>query len=145
MNVTLQLRRLFDAVIAEAERSPAFARRLQDALGALAPPPPRGAELDASATPSESAASTTTATAAKRRGGRRPAGALDPFAAAQEGEGALRARLGELSLDQLKDIVAEHGMDPSKLAMKWKKPERVADLVVSTVRERMEKGDAFRR
>jgi hypothetical protein len=138
MNVTQQLRRLFDAVIAEAERSPDFARRLQDALGTLAPPPPRGVEPDAPPAAS-------TAAVAKRRGGRRPPGALDPFAAAQEGEGALRARLGELSLDQLKDVVAEHGMDPSKLAMKWKKPDRVADLIVSTVRERMEKGDAFRR
>jgi hypothetical protein len=140
MNVTQQLRRLFDAVIAEAERSPAFARQLEDALSTLAPPSPRGAEPDAPPTPSASTMATT-----KRRGGRRPPGALDPFAAAQEGEGAFRARLGELSLDQLKDIVAEHGMDPSKLAMKWKKPERVADLIVSTVRERMEKGDAFRR
>ncbi|HLM67353.1 MAG TPA: hypothetical protein VK358_07495 [Longimicrobium sp.] len=138
MNVTQQLRRLFDAVIAEAERSPAFARRLQDALGTLSPPP-LGTEPGPSPAPSAA-----TVTAAKRRGGRRPAGALDPFAAAQEGEGVLRARLGELSLDQLKDIVAEHGMDPSKLAMKWKKPDRVADLIASTVRERMEKGDAFR-
>lgn len=135
MNVAQQLRRLFDAVVAEAERSPAFARRLADALSGLAAPSQGTAPAPAAA-PAASPA---------RRGGRRPPGALDPFAVIAEGEGALRARLGELTLDQLKDVVAEHGMDPSKLAMKWKKPERLVELIVATVRERMEKGDAFRR
>jgi hypothetical protein len=137
MNVTQQLRRLFDAVVAEAERSPSFARRLEEALSALAAPS-QGAGPASAAAPAASPAPA-------RRGGRRPPGALDPFAAMGEGEGALRARLGELTLDQLKDVVAEHGMDPSKLAMKWKKPERLVELIVATVRERMEKGDAFRR
>ncbi|HEX6038315.1 hypothetical protein [Longimicrobium sp.] len=133
MNVTQQLRRLFDAVLAEAERSPAFARRLEDALSAIPPAPP-SAPAKMPATPAT----------AKRRGGRRPAAVLDPFVVFQAGEGMLRARLSELTLDQLKDVVAEHGMDPSKLAMKWKKPERLVDLIVTTVRERLEKGDAFR-
>lgn len=60
------------------------------------------------------------------------------------GEPALRARLGELSVDQLKDVVAEHGMDPSKLAMRWKTPGKLIDLIAPTVRDRSEKGDAFR-
>lgn len=140
MNVAQQLRRLFDAVVAEAERSPAFARRLEEALRAIAPSAP-GAAPGTPAAPTSAAAP---AAVAKRRGGRRPAGALDPFVVYQAGEGMLRARLSELTLDQLKDVVAEHGMDPSKLAMKWKKPERLVDLIVATVRERLEKGDAFR-
>ncbi|NNC27860.1 hypothetical protein HKM21_01060 [Longimicrobium terrae] len=81
---------------------------------------------------------------ARKRTGRRAAGVLDPFAVDQEGDGVLRARLAALSLDELKDIVAEHGMDPSKLAMKWKKPDRLVDLIATTVRERLHKGDAFR-
>lgn len=141
MNVAQQLRRLFDAVVAEAERSPAFARRLEEALTAMAPAAPAATPQMTATTPTPS---TAPATVAKRRGGRRPAGALDPFVVYQAGEGMLRARLSELTLDQLKDVVAEHGMDPSKLAMKWKKPERLVDLIVATVRERLEKGDAFR-
>jgi hypothetical protein len=72
------------------------------------------------------------------------AAALDPFAAYAEGEPTLRARLGELSVDQLKDIVAEHGMDPSKLAMRWKTPRKLIDLIATRVRDRAEKGDVFR-
>jgi hypothetical protein len=144
MNVAQQLRRLFDAVVAEAERSPAFARRLEEALTAMAPSASPTATPGTPATMPTPTPSDAPAAVAKRRGGRRPAGALDPFVVYQAGEGMLRARLSELTLDQLKDVVAEHGMDPSKLAMKWKKPERLVDLIVATVRERLEKGDAFR-
>ena len=55
-----------------------------------------------------------------------------------------RACLGELSLDQLKDVVAEHGMDPSRLAIRWKTPARLIDLIATTVRDGAEKGDVFR-
>jgi hypothetical protein len=128
MDVIGHLRALFDAVVAEAERSPAFARRLQQALSGFAAPAPAPKP----------------APAPGRKGGRRAPAALDPFAAYADGEGALRARLGEFTLDQLKDVVAEHGMDPSKLAMRWKTPGKLIDLIVRTVHDRMEKGDAFR-
>lgn len=55
----------------------------------------------------------------------------------------LRARLGSLGIEELKDIVAEHGMDRSKLAMKWKAPDRLVDLIVDTVQQRAHKGEAF--
>jgi hypothetical protein len=138
MNVTRQLRALFDAVVAEADRNPAFAARLADALTGLdaAPPPAMsGRAPKATSTPSA---------AAPRKGGRRAPAALDPFAVYTQSEPALRARLGELSVDQLKDVVAEHGMDPSKLAMRWKTPGKLIDLIATTVRDRSEKGDAFR-
>jgi hypothetical protein len=142
MDLTQQLRALFDAVVAEAERSPAFAARLRDALAGAASASTTRA---ASSGRSKSASSASTADdAPKRRGGRRPAGALDPFAAYREGEDVLRARLGELSVDQLKDIVAEHALDPSKLAMRWKTPGRLIDLIVQTAGERLEKGNALR-
>jgi len=70
---------------------------------------------------------------------------LDPFAVFSEsGEDGLRGRLGELSLDQLRDIVAEHGMDSDRLAMRWKDPMRVIDRIVERVASRRAKGSAFR-
>jgi hypothetical protein len=151
-DLSAALRRLFDAVIAEADRNPPFADRLQQALATLisAPPPASAASAGAApvgpapvaAAPDFGAASAPPAP--KKRAGRRAAGVLDPFAVDQEGEGVLRTRLSALNLDELKDIVAEHGMDPSKLAMKWKKPERLVDLIATTVRDRLHKGDAFR-
>ena len=55
----------------------------------------------------------------------------------------LRSRLSILTIDQLKNIVAEHGIDTTKLAMKWRTPERLVALIVSTVRGRLAKGTAF--
>jgi hypothetical protein len=79
------------------------------------------------------------------RSHRRAPGVLDPFAVfGDAGEDGLRARLGELSLDQLRDIVAEHGMDNDRLAMKWKDPARVIDRIVERVATRLAKGSAFR-
>lgn len=70
---------------------------------------------------------------------------IDPFAVfGDTGEDGLRTRLGELSLDQLRDIVAEHGMDNDRLAMKWKDSARVIDRIVERVASRFAKGSAFR-
>jgi hypothetical protein len=63
----------------------------------------------------------------------------------EQGENALRGALTPLNVEQLKDIVAEYGMDTSKLALKWKSRDRLQDLIVATVRDRLAKGDAFRR
>ncbi|WP_162527293.1 hypothetical protein [Sphingomonas solaris] len=49
-----------------------------------------------------------------------------------------------LGHEQLLDIVAEFGMDPGKLVMKWKDRDRVADRIVETAIARATKGDAFR-
>lgn len=57
---------------------------------------------------------------AERPRNRRPAAMLDPIALTREGKATLRSRLSALSLDQLKDIVADYGMDHGKLVMKWK-------------------------
>ena len=118
------LRSLFDEILREARTNARFADRLATALESRTPLGSGG--------PS------------RRRGGRRPAGALDPFALYQLGEEELRRRLQGLDIEQMKDIVAEHGMDSSKLAMKWKMPTRLIELIVNTVRARVEKGDAFR-
>jgi hypothetical protein len=120
------LRRLFDEIIAEAERRPDFGRRLAAALGQPSLegviPPLRG----------------------KRRNRREP-GVFDPFELFAQGEHTLRQALEGLDIDQLKDIVSEHAMDSAKLALKWRSPTRLVDLIVSTVRTRIEKGEAFKR
>ena len=42
-------------------------------------------------------------------------------------------------------MIAEHGMDTDRLAMKWPDPERVVARIVDRVIERATKGDALRR
>jgi hypothetical protein len=57
----------------------------------------------------------------------------------------LRQSLAPLNLEQLKDIIADYGMDPSKLAMKWKTPKRIIDRIVEVSLGRAAKGDVFLR
>ena len=80
----------------------------------------------------------------RRSRNKRSPAALDPFALFPMGERHLRSALLELSVDQLKDIVSEHAMDSARLALKWKTAPRLADFIITTVRARLEKGDAFR-
>ena len=81
----------------------------------------------------------------QKRAGRRNSGVLDPYAVYSEtGDSGLHARLAALDLEQLRDIIAEHGMDHDRLAMKWKDPERVIDRIVEKVASRASKGSAFR-
>lgn len=80
-----------------------------------------------------------------KRTGRRAKGPFDPLAVYVEtGEAGLRERLQPLDLEALRDIVAEHGMDHDRLAMKWKDAGRVIDRIVEKVVARTAKGSAFR-
>lgn len=118
------------AVAEEASRSP----RLAEALGGALQPTKR-------AKPSSGGVS-----APRRPANRRAPGPIDPFAIyADGGEEGLRHRLGELDLEELRDIVAEHGMDNDRLAMRWKNPARVVDRIMERVVARATKGSAFRR
>lgn len=121
-----RLKHLFDVILDEAEHNPTLAARLI-------------AIMDQTSPPGEPAA------VPPRRGNRRPPGAIDPFTAFEQGEDHLRQQLEALDIEQLKDIIAEHGMDRAKLAVKWKKKDRLTDLIVTTVHERVHKGDAFKR
>lgn len=123
MRLESRLRSIFAAVIEEARANPDFARRLENALGAI--PPPAGP-----------------ARAPRRH--RRPPGPFDPYAVYDQGEVELRRRLDALEIEELKNMVAEHGMDASKLALKWKSPDRLVELIVMSVAARAHKGDAFR-
>ncbi len=124
MSTDDQTKQLIEAVLRQLEADPKLAARLREVLK------DPGARDAASRT---------------RRTRRRPPGAFDPFKVfAQGDEPSLRNRLQELNIEQLKDMVAEHGMDPGKLAMKWRTSDRLVDLIATTVRERSRKGDAFR-
>jgi hypothetical protein len=113
------LNRVFGAIADEATRSPRFAKALADAL------------IPAAVVPS---ASEGAAPAPSKRSRRRAPGVLDPFAVYRDGhEAGLRAKLGELDVEQLKDIIAEHGMDHDRLAMRWKTPKKLIDRVVEKV------------
>ena len=118
-NLPKHLQQLFDQVITEAADNPSFSALLEQHFCKKPERP-------------------------KRRH-RRERGVIDPIDVYGQGEDVLRNRLEYLDIEQLKDIVAEHGMDTQKLAMKWKKKERLVELIISTIRNRIEKGAAFRR
>lgn len=121
--ITGTLKRVLEAVTAEAGRNPAFASSLEKALE-VTPESERNLP---------------------KRPHRRSPGVIDPFSVfADAGEEGVRRSLSQLSIEQLKDVVAEHGMDRSKLAMKWKTSDRFVDLILETVATRSRKGDAFR-
>src|SRR5437879_11662424 len=101
------LQNIFAEIVKEAEKNPDFATRLARVL----------------------LAERATATPARRF--RRSPAVVDPFTVyASGGEPRLRDELNGLDMEQLKDIVAEHGMDQAKLALKWKTPGRLIDLIV---------------
>ncbi|MEQ9357298.1 hypothetical protein [Coleofasciculus chthonoplastes] len=81
----------------------------------------------------------------KKRRTRRCASVFDPVELYhQQGEKHLREQLQPLEVEQLKDMIAEHGMDASRRAMRWKKRDRLIELIVQTASCRARKGDAFR-
>lgn len=133
--MTLQrtLTTLVNTIIDEAERNPDFRNRIEAALDMTKPAP------KAVFTPTKKPAGEE-----RRKGGRRAPAVLDPVDLAKHGEAGLRERLANLDLEKLLDIVAQYGMDPGKLVMKWKDRERVIDRIVEVALGRATKGDAFR-
>ena len=125
MTLETKLAALFDAILEEARRNPKFTEKLAVVLENLK-------SAGDSGTPK------------KGRGRRRAPAVFDPVAVYQEGDEVLRERLAPLDLEQLRDIVAEHGMDPGKLVMKWKTRERIIEHIVETAATRAKKGEAFR-
>jgi len=77
--------------------------------------------------------------------GHRGPGEARPFKIlADNGEEMLVSQLTELDIEHLRDIVSQFGMDPRRLVMKWKEPQRVREHIVATTVQRSRKGDAFR-
>lgn len=116
--MTPEQQRLIDQAVAEAARDPEFGRALRRAVDNAMP---------------------------KKRSRRQPA-AVDVFEAyARGGESEIRETLASLTVDQLKDVVAQHRMDRSQLALKWRMPERLVELIVAQTISRAHKGEAFMR
>jgi len=126
-NLKSRLTKLAAAVAEQAARDPSFAAKLEEIIGGIA-----------------GKSSARAKTAGVRKGGRRAAAALDPVAIAQKGPDVLRHALSRLDVGQLLDIVAEYGMDPGKLVMKWKDRDRIVDRIIEASMTRATKGDAFR-
>lgn len=126
MKLRTKLLDLAKAVADAADRDPELASRLTEIFGAPPAAPKKPEPVPG------------------RAKNRRPAALLDPVVVVGEGEDALRNRLATLSLDQLRDVVAEYGMDQGKLVMKWKDPVRVIDRIVEIAVARAQKGHAFR-
>lgn len=78
-----------------------------------------------------------------KRRNRRDPGKINPFELFQQGDNALYEALASLSIDELKDIIAENGMDTAKLAMKWKDRDRLEKHIVEATQRRSTKGEAF--
>lgn len=81
---------------------------------------------------------------APKKSARRQPGRFDPMALHRQHPEELPRRLDELTVEELKDIIAENGMDRTKLAMKWKRKDRLTQLIISTVKSRSQTGDVFR-
>lgn len=126
MKVRPTLLALARVIADECDRNAPFRKKVEEALA------PKSSESKAK--PS----------AAVHRPHRRTPAVLDPVDLASGGRESLRSALAPLDIERLKDIVAQFGMDPSKLVMKWKDPDRIAEHIIETSMTRASKGDAFR-
>lgn len=128
MNASSHLRRIFKIIAEEASTNPEFAAKLSQAIMEMKPSKPnKQSEHE------------------ERSSNRRSPAVLDPISMVREGEAELRSALEKLSLEQLRDIVAEYGMDSGKLVMKWVRADRVIDRIVALSLSRANKGHAFRK
>ncbi|HEY3781401.1 MAG TPA: hypothetical protein VGL56_09985 [Fimbriimonadaceae bacterium] len=121
MKTAKTLTAIFKEIVIEASNNPDFEKRLLAAMGA------EGVDSKKSASH------------------RRKAPLFDPFEELYNGSEALRRRLNECDIEQLRDIIASQGMDRAKVAMKWKDKERVISWILTTVGTRSQLGDAFRK
>ena len=124
MTLKSKLMALTRAIAEEADRNAPFRKTLEEILQPKKPLASQGRPKQAS------------------RHRRAPA-KIDPVSMVREGRD-LRSALAELNVEELKDVVAEFGMDPSKLVMKWKDGPRIMDHIVETSLIRATKGEAFR-
>lgn len=130
-NNTKKLQQLIKAVIEEAECNPVFSQKLDSILS------------DADSL-QESKSKKEKEQSQKRATNRRDPAVLDPVAMITQNEPLLVQELNRLTDKELKDIIADYGMDPSRLAMKWKDKDRLINHILESARRKSSKGDAFR-
>lgn len=144
MNLKGTLVRIANIVAEEATRNPDFLARLEAAVASCKVTEKRPSSSSKTA-PAKLGPNAIQKGEAKRRGGRRSPAVIDPVDLAAHGESGLRGQLNDLDLEKLLDIVAQYGMDPGKLVMKWRDRDRVIDRIVEASLARATKGDAFRK
>jgi hypothetical protein len=79
----------------------------------------------------------------KKRSNRRTPAKVDPFQLIEESPEVLRNALNDLSVEELKDVIAANGMDAARLAMKWKNKDRLVEHIVDFTQRRSSRGEAF--
>lgn len=129
MKVRRKLLELARAVADEAERNPGFAQKLETVF-----------DLEQSRRNDKGTKRT-------RSQGRRTPAAFDPVAVRRkEGVQGLRSRLSGLDIEQLKDMVAQYGMDPGETGDEvedlgsYRRPHRGDILEPSTKGGRLSRG-----
>jgi hypothetical protein len=132
-------------LLEEASRNPEFEARLIRSLEGNAKRQPDATGMSASQDIAEAFDENEELRASSRPKNRRAKAVLEPVSLIRDGESVLRGELEKLNLEQLRDIVAEYGMDSGRLVMKWVKPARVIDRIVEIAAARATKGHAFRR
>ncbi|CAI9398405.1 hypothetical protein ANOBCDAF_00029 [Pleomorphomonas sp. T1.2MG-36] len=132
MNMKKVLNTLFKEIVQETDTNPAFRARVEAALGLDDKKKPEAKAHDASSPHP------------KRPSNRRPPAVLDPVHLARQGEDLLRSELAKLDIEQLRDVVADYGMDTGKLVLKWRDSERIIERIIEVARGRAQKGSAFR-
>lgn len=116
--------KLSKCIAEEITSNEAFAKKISDIIE--------------DATPKSSASAQ-----APKKSNRRAKAKVNPFLEYDAGEAALLAALEPLNIEELKDVVAENGMDSARLAMKWKNREKLVALIVDMTKRRSSRGDAF--
>jgi hypothetical protein len=117
------LRRFMEVIAEEADRNEAFAEKLLAAISSVGKPTERSPDR-------------------RVKNVELPG---DPFGIFQTaGAAGLQAWLDDLDLNQLKRIVRDHRLDPTRNSDKWKTRERFIQLILKRIPARARQGDSFR-
>lgn len=118
------LRELVDLLADESARNPEFARRLDDLLAALP------------------ASKKAAAPKAQAKAAKRPA--LDVHAEWQaRGEAGVRVWLREQPVSDLRAMIREQDLDPTRRTAKWREAEKLAGYIADGLRARLARGSSF--
>ena len=129
--VASALSRLTAIVIEESARNSDFASKIQFVFA------------EPGSCISEDDTSNETSNIQRRRNRRDPA-VLNPFDMIPNDETKLVECLRSLTEKELKDIIAQFGLDPTNRSMQWRKKERLIQSILEATRRKTAKGNAFR-
>lgn len=82
-------------------------------------------------------------TPAPKKQSRRSPAKVDPFSLLASGETVLSEALKKLTLEELKDVVSQYGLDRSGKALKWKDRERLEAFIIDSATRSTSRGKAF--